>query len=67
MFDPFAEKAFDAHSVAMLRPRPKMLATMPPRPVCLSLQPPGQGNGPLANPPVEISEQRAANETPRKK
>ncbi|MCL4524387.1 MAG: hypothetical protein M1453_05005 [Acidobacteria bacterium] len=67
MFDPFAEKAFDAHSVAMLRPRPKMLANMPPRQAGLPHEPQGHGNRPLAQPLVEPNEHRAANETLRKK
>jgi hypothetical protein len=29
MFDPFAEKALDAHSAAMLRARPKPLTSAP--------------------------------------
>ena len=29
MFDPFAEKAFDAHVAALLRARPKLLLSAP--------------------------------------
>ena len=29
MFDPFAEKAFDAHIAALLRARPKLLSSSP--------------------------------------
>ena len=29
MFDPFAEKAFDAHVTALLRARPKLLLSAP--------------------------------------
>ena len=29
MFDPFAEKAFDAHVAALLRARPKLLLSSP--------------------------------------
>ena len=33
MFDPFAEKAFDAHSAALLRARPKPLMSAPAPPL----------------------------------
>jgi hypothetical protein len=67
MFDPFAEKAFDAHSAALLRVRPKPLLNTPApqtrqRHTLLG----ARDNAPNCT-PVEISGLRALRETPRNK
>jgi hypothetical protein len=67
MFDPFAEKAFDAHSAALLRARPKpLLSGLTPQ-QSPSQKVLGHGDQPLVSKPVVMKGLRALRDTPRKK
>lgn len=67
MFDPFAEKAFDAHSAALLhaRPKPLMSGLAPQRSPSCTL--PGVRDKKLDCTPAEIKGLRKLFEAQRKK
>jgi len=67
MFDPFAEKAFDAHSAALLRARPKLLLSNPESHMSQRRTPLSVSEKKLESAPVPINGLRALRETPRKK
>lgn len=67
MFDPFAEKAFDAHSAALLRARPKPLLSAPAPPPSHSRTLLGVRDKKLDCAPAETDGLRKLFETQRKK
>ncbi len=67
MFDPFAEKAFDAHSAALLRARPKLLLSNPESHMSQRRSLLGVRDKQLNGTPVEIKSLRKLFETQRKK
>jgi hypothetical protein len=67
MFDPFAEKAFDAHSAALLRARPKPLLTTPVPAMSQRRTLLGVRDKKLRCKPAELNGLCALRETPRKK
>ena len=67
MFDPFAEKAFDAHSAALLRARPKPLLSSPAPQMSQRRTPLSVSDKKLDSAPVASSSLRALRETLRKK
>jgi len=67
MFDPFAEKAFDAHVAALLRARPKPLLSSPASLMSQRRTPLSICNQKLDDAPAAISGFRALREIMRKK
>jgi hypothetical protein len=67
MFDPFAEKAFDAHSAALLRARPKPPLSPPTPPMSRRHSPLGVRVKQPNRTPVEFKGLRKLFETPHKK
>ena len=67
MFDPFAEKAFDAHSAALLRARPKLLLSKPQSHLSRSRAPLSVSEKKLDSAPIAINALRALREILRKK
>jgi hypothetical protein len=67
MFDPFAEKAFDAHSAALLRARPKLLLNSPAPHTSQRYTPLNVSDKKLDSAPADINGLRALRETSRKK
>lgn len=66
MFDPFAEKAFDAHSVALLRALPAAVLSWLARQMSRSHTVLGDSHHTLLYTPAEINGLRALQETRRK-
>ncbi len=67
MFDPFAEKAFDAHNAALLRDRPKApLSELAPQKTA-SQPVPGHSDQTLISKPVVMRGLRSLRESLRKK
>ncbi|MBI3663495.1 MAG: hypothetical protein HY234_10670 [Acidobacteria bacterium] len=65
MFDPFAEKAFDVHSVAMLRALPVALMSWLARQRAQTHTVLGDSDETLVYTPAEMNGLRALNETRR--
>jgi hypothetical protein len=67
MFDPFAEKVFDAHIAALLRARPKLLLSSPAPHMSQRRTPLSVSDKKLDSALAEINGLRALRETLRKK